>query len=144
MKQAFPELQGLKRRLEHQVDILRTQLEEAQKQLDSVMTTAELLTREENQNSAFMKALNAVMPNDLRGLTQLDALVKIAKANNNRVRLTIAKDLLLKAGVTKSRKNATNIIFNVIKRSECFKRSAPGEYELLPDASPLEKEPALQ
>jgi hypothetical protein len=69
----------------------------------------------------------------LQGLTQLQALVKIAKANNNRFKLSIAKDLLLRAGVTKSPKNANNIIFNVIKRSERFKWVAHGEYELLSD-----------
>jgi hypothetical protein len=65
----------------------------------------------------------------------LEALTKIAKANNNRLKLITAKDLLLRAGVTKSRKNANNIIFNVIKRSELFKRVAPGEYELVQESS---------
>ncbi len=132
-KQNFPELEDLKRRLEQQIDTVKAQLAQLQKQLESVTTTSALLKQEENMHLSFMQTMNAVAASDLRGLTQLDALVKIAKANSNRLKLTIAKDLLLRSGVTKSRKNANNIIFNVIKRSERFKRVAPGEYELLPE-----------
>jgi hypothetical protein len=35
--------------------------------------------------------------------------------------------------VTTSEKNAMNIVYNVIKRSDRFRRESAGIYELLPD-----------
>jgi hypothetical protein len=111
------------------------QLTELKRQLESVETTCKLLKEQESGGKAFMQLAGSIFASDLKGLTQLEALTKIAKANNNRLKLITAKDLLLRAGVTKSRKNANNIIFNVIKRSELFKRVAPGEYELVQESS---------
>ncbi len=132
-KQSFPELDDLRRRLEVEEQSLNYKLGEVRKRLDSVVTTLDLLKETRAADSEFIKALNTVYPNDLQGLTQLDALIKIASANKNRLKLTVAKDLLLRSGVTKSKKNANNIIFNVIKRSARFKRVGSGEYELLPE-----------
>ncbi len=126
-----PDLDGLKRRLEIQAETLAHQLSETKKQLESVSTTLELLRQDEAAGSTFMQIMNTISVGDLRGLTQLQALVKIAKSNGNRLKLTTAKELLLRSGVTKSRKNANNIIFNVIKRSGQFRRVALGEYELI-------------
>jgi len=131
MKHSFPELEDLKRRLGQQIDVTKYQLSEMQKQFDSVETTLRLLKEQESTGRTFMQAMATIFPGDLHGLTQLDALVKIAKANHGRLKLAAAKDLLLRSGVTKSRKNANNIIFNVIKRSEKFRRVVPGEYELI-------------
>jgi hypothetical protein len=75
---------------------------------------------------------------EFKGLTQVQALVKIAKDNgNNRFKMKEAKRLLLEAGLVKSKKNANTILFTAIQRSEKFKRVAPGEYELLPDATQM-------
>jgi hypothetical protein len=135
MKQLFPEVEDLKRNLRAQLDTLTVQLTELKRQLESVETTCKLLKEQESGGKAFMQLAGSIFASDLKGLTQLEALTKIAKANNNRLKLITAKDLLLRAGVTKSRKNANNIIFNVIKRSELFKRVAPGEYELVQESS---------
>jgi hypothetical protein len=48
-----------------------------------------------------------------------------------------AKRILTGAGLVKSKKNANTILFTTIQRSERFKRVAPGEYELLPDAQAM-------
>jgi hypothetical protein len=130
MKHSFPELENLKQRLTKQVESLNVQLAALEKQLDSVETTLVLLKQEQAFGPASQQ-IGTIFPNELRGLTQLDAMIKIAKSNNNRIKLVTAKELLLRAGVTKSRKNANNIIFNVIKRSQRFKRISPGEYELI-------------
>ena len=123
----FPELRELKQILERRLETLRHQAAEVEKQLISVTTTLGLL----QQGQFETRDLFTVVPSDLQGLTQLQAIVKIAKANNNRITMKTAKDLLIRSGLTKTAKNANNIIFNVITRSEMFKRVAPGEYELL-------------
>jgi hypothetical protein len=67
-----------------------------------------------------------------RGLTQAQALEKIAKNGNGRFRIKDAKRILLDAGLIKTAKNANNIIYNVIQREEGkFRRISPGEYELV-------------
>jgi hypothetical protein len=66
----------------------------------------------------------------LRKLTQVQALVVIAKHNDGIIRAQEAKRLLIKAGVMRETKNSTNIIHAVIVRSEKFERVRPGEYRL--------------
>ena len=66
----------------------------------------------------------------LRGLTQVQALVAIAKHNDGIIRAQEAKRMLIKAGVMRETKNSTNIIHAVILRSEKFERVRPGEYRL--------------
>lgn len=56
----------------------------------------------------------------LRNLTQVQALVVIARHNNGIVKAQEAKRLLIKAGVMRQTKNSTNIIHAVIRRSEKF------------------------
>jgi hypothetical protein len=70
----------------------------------------------------------------LRNLTQVQALVVIAKHNDGIVRAQEAKRLLIKAGVMRQTKNSTNVIHAVIIRSEKFERVRPGEYRLKTDS----------
>jgi hypothetical protein len=66
----------------------------------------------------------------LRKLTQVQALVVIAKHYDGNIRAQEAKRLLIKAGVMRETKNSTNIIHAVIVRSEKFEKVRPGEYRL--------------
>jgi hypothetical protein len=66
----------------------------------------------------------------IRNMTQVQALVTIAKHNDGVIRAQEAKRLLIKAGVMRETKNSTNIIHAVILRSEKFERIRPGEYRL--------------
>lgn len=76
----------------------------------------------------------------LRKLTQVQALVVIAKHNEGIVRAQEAKRLLIKAGVMRQTKNSTNIIHAVILRSEKFERVRPGEYRLKSENQTQNKE----
>jgi hypothetical protein len=129
-KQGYPDLERLKQRLEKEVRKLESQLGEATKQLFAVNTTLSLLTGK-NVYVTFTSPEANISPNDLSGLTMLEAMAKIARANSNRLKLTTAKDLLVRAGVTKSPKNANNIIATTIKRSGMFRKVGRGEYELV-------------
>jgi hypothetical protein len=72
----------------------------------------------------------------LRGFTQVQALVAIAKHNNGVIRAQEAKRMLIRAGVMRETKNSTNVIHAVIIRSEKFERIRPGEYRLKDTVAP--------
>lgn len=127
-KQAHPELERLKQKLEKQVRQLESELGNAQQQLVAVNTTLSLLT---GKSMYVTFADDNVSPNDLSGLTMQQAMEKIAQTNGNRLKLTTAKELLVRAGITKSPKNANNIIATTIKRSGMFRKVGRGEYELV-------------
>lgn len=127
-KAQYQDLEQLRDSLSKQVNKLRSELQDCEKKLNAVTTTMELLSRgsvdTEAQADSYLK--------QFRGLTHVQALIKIAHDNgNNRFKITEATKLLVAAGLVTSKKNASNIIFNDIQRSEKFRRVAPGEYELI-------------
>ena len=125
------ELQELKRVLQQKLDRLANELERTETELDAVQTTLKLLTKGRTRDERELSDKVEAWINELQGLTQVEALVKLAKANGNRIKTKEAKRLLLAAGLIKSKKNAANILFTTIQRSEKFKRIAPGDYELI-------------
>ena len=99
-----------------------------------------LRSLQKNQTLSFPK--EELFPiGKLRKLTQVQALVVVAKHNDGIVRAQEAKRLLIKAGVMRQTKNSTNIIHAVILRSEKFERVRPGEYRLkdIPPAKESER-----
>jgi hypothetical protein len=129
----YQELDELRLALERRVNSLRSELRKSEAELQSVATTIDLLNRgkvgTEEQADSYLRSF--------RGLTHIDALVKLARDNgNNRFKVMDAKRVLVAAGLIKSKKNASNILFNDIQRSERFKRVGPGEYELLVPSAP--------
>ena len=73
----------------------------------------------------------AIDVGSLRGLKQVDALTKIAQHGGGQLQTTVAKKLLLQAGLIRNPKNANNIMFSVIQRSGKFERVEPGVYRLI-------------
>jgi hypothetical protein len=130
----YEELEQIKADLTNQVGKLRNQLREAEGRLVAVTLAIEVW-KSKGSAAASEIEINPYL-RSLKGLTQVQALIKIAKDNgNNRFKLKEAKKLLLDAGLVKSKKNASTILFTAIQRSEKFMRVAPGEYELLPSQS---------
>jgi hypothetical protein len=64
-------------------------------------------------------------------MSHLDALIAIAKANNNKLAVKAARRLMTRAGLFKSTKNASSIIFTAVNRSGKFERESPGVYRLI-------------
>ncbi len=128
-KSKYEELEQIRKELAEQAEQLRSQLKHIEGRAAAVALAIEVW------KSKGAKGTSVVIDPYLRqfqGLTQVEALVKIAKDNGtNRFRLKDAKKLLLDAGLVKSKKNAGTILFTAIQRSEKFKRVAPGEYELI-------------
>ena len=126
---AHPDLIDLKSRLEKQRDDLASQIERVDKEIQSVLTTLRLLGHHGNKADDIVQQ-TLVVP-DLQGLTQHDALIKLARANNNRVRISQAKDILLHEKLISSPKHAYTILYNVLTKSDRFKKVRPGEFELI-------------
>lgn len=125
----------LRDRLRERVKVLRQQLDEAERQLSSVTVTMELLGYKGGNLAAIDESVRNIEPASLKGLTQEQALVKIARANGGKFLVAVAKRLLLAAGLIANPKNASNIIYNVIARSEKFHRLKAGEYQLIEQAN---------
>ena len=138
--QQLDQLTALKERLTVKKTKLSEKLAEVQRQLEAVTTTVALLNCGEEKEEDITLV---IPPRELHGMTQLEALVHIAKRKDNRVKIAEARKLLSKAGLMNgSKKNWYNILFTIIKRSEKFQHVGPGEYELQGDGDsvlPLRK-----
>ena len=106
-------------------------LDEIEHQLNSVSETIALLGIKAEPSKRRPVNLN-VRPGEMRGMTQLTAMIHIAQKNNGKLKVSPVKDLLVEAGLIKSAKNASNIIFTAIERSGRFERIKRGEYKLIP------------
>ena len=133
-QQQIDQLRALKERLQNQEVKQRQRLTDITEKLKAVTLTIGLLG-EERENEDTSPGVSA---RELQGMKQVDALVYIAKHNNGRVRIVEAKKLFTKSGVMKVTKNSYGILYTVIHRSGKFKRSGPGEYELLPEEATTE------
>ena len=122
------QLTALRDQLQSQTNKLAQKLAEAQEKLKAVTLTLSLLRTDEGEDET-----NDIPLRELHGMTQIEALIHLARANNNRVKTADAKRLLTAAGVMRDTKNSYGILYTVINRSGRFRRADRGEYELLPD-----------
>ncbi len=126
-KDKYEELEHIKKELAQEAEQLRSKLKLIEGRAAAVALAIEVWKDSKGTKIAIDPYLR-----EFKGLTQVEALVKIAKDNgNNRFRLQDAKRTLVDAGLVKSKKNASVILYTAIQRSEKFKRVAPGEYELI-------------
>lgn len=128
--QQYKELLGLKQRLHEKVESLRAQLQESERQLESVTTTLALLGYAP-LTEIIMGPMRISETEELKSMTQIQAMVKLAERNHGKISVKGVKRIFLSIGLIKNPKNANNIIFNAIQRSERFQRVAPGTYELI-------------
>jgi hypothetical protein len=125
-------LQNREKLQRQKVEKLRKPLIQAEEDLQRLVGAIELYLREA-KSVDLEEALSETVSlpaTKLRGMTQLSAVIAIAKSNGGVVRAQDAKRLMIKAGIMSATKNATNMTHNVILRSERFERIAPGEYKL--------------
>ena len=132
-KPSHLDLMELKQSLQEKLDALYKQVERTKRDYESVVNTLQLLGYKQvadlTLNNATLLHLDAT---GYKGLTQAQALEKIARENGGRFRMKDAKRILVAAGLIKTPKNANNILHNVVQREEGkFRRVAPGEYELV-------------
>lgn len=112
------------------LDSLRKKHKQLQDDLKHIEAVIKLYEAEQTNQDDSVSTLLPLQ--SLKGLTQIQALVKIAKAGDGKFRIADARNLLVRAGLINSPKgNANNILFNAIARSEKFERVGYGEYRLL-------------
>ena len=102
-------------------DKLKEQLDEVEKEFVAVSTTLKLM----GLPTPGMSNLT------LAGKTHLEALIEIAKANDNLLVVKTARRLMTRAGLFRNPKNASSVIFTAISRSGKFKPLSKGKYELI-------------
>jgi hypothetical protein len=71
-----------------------------------------------------------VDPSELKGKSQLSAMILIAQRNDGILNMVEAKRKLIQAGVAKNSKNTLSILYNVLGRSDRFEKVSPGVYRL--------------
>ena len=132
----YTELISLRDRLDRQHEQLQRQVDDVRKKLESVSMTLAMLD-DGDPTSAVSASIGArpsangvIDVSSLRGMTQIEALKKLAEHSGGEFRTIDAKRIFLQAGIIKSPKNANNILFSVIQRSGLFDRTAPGVYRV--------------
>jgi hypothetical protein len=126
------DLSQLRQRLQEKYEYHKKQMELAQAHLGSVTITLELL---EGKKAKPVDDAFSIPPEQLQGLSQIEALKKIARANGGKFRVREAKRLLIAASLIKNPANASNVIYTAVKRSEAFRSAGYGEYELVEHVS---------
>lgn len=108
-----------------------SQMEALDKKIEHLNATIDLVQKEIVYESASPIPEPPEFPiGKLRKLTQIQAVVAIAKHYGGIVKAQDAKRLMIRANVMRETKNSTNITHNVIIRSGKFERIGPGEYRL--------------
>jgi hypothetical protein len=125
----FSRLEALEKTLHEKLQMLLKPVEQVQEELGHVRSTIALLRRDAKAFDQFSERIPTHIAK-LRGMTQLDAIITIAKDNGGIVRAQEAKRLMIKAGIMRNTKNATNMTHNVFSRSDRFERIGPGEFKL--------------
>ena len=130
-EQLIAELKSEEKALLEKREKLRKPLIQVEEDLQHVSGAIAFLERKLASAAPVEDVIVEVFPTSrLRGLTQLQAIIAIAKHSGGVVRAQDARQMMIRAGVMKDTKNATNITHNVILRSEKFERIAPGTYRL--------------
>lgn len=136
--QTYIQLVAWRDKLDERQAQLQAELADVTRKLESVSTTLALLdgnpmplAHNVAMNEPLALSRIALDLDSLRGLTQIEALTRIAEHNGGRLETALAKKILLLAGLIKNPKNANNILFSVIQRSGRFERIEHGVYRLV-------------
>lgn len=137
--QTYMDLVAWRDKLDTRQTELQSELEDVTRKLESVSTSLALLdgTPPPLAHSVALtggpatRETMAIDVTSLRGMKQVQALIKIAQHGGGQFQTIVAKRLLLQAGLIKNAKNANNIMFSVIQRSGKFERVEPGVYRLI-------------
>jgi hypothetical protein len=127
--QSLEHLENIKKRLIQRAERLKRELQEVEDDLKALERILFLARQPEAKEAPIWPESYL---REFEGLTQVQALVKIARTNGrNRLNVQDAKQLLLATGLIGKPKNAASIVYSAIIRSERFRKVGKGEYELL-------------
>ena len=123
------EVAALVERLEVKRKRLTEQLAENTRQLEAAKLTLSLIRR---KGAPEAEEIPIVSSKEIQNMSQLDAMIYMAKRGNNKIKIVAARDALRRAGKMSGKpKNHYNIITTIAKRSGLFQNCGRGEYELL-------------
>ncbi|MGA9157497.1 MAG: hypothetical protein WB249_11950 [Candidatus Sulfotelmatobacter sp.] len=126
-------LLALKNRLQDTRDTAKRDFDESERRLQAVMTTLAVLM-EEALPAPIVHVVDLEEERLIEELrtkhTQLQGLIAIAHRNKGVVSTKDAIRLLQRSGLMSPTKNASNILYNVINRSERFDQLGGGKYRL--------------
>lgn len=137
-QQAISYLTELKRDMLSRREQLRRPLAQLEQEIEHVSQTLALALRE-NKPDSLPNELPDFPIAKLRGLSQRQAVVVIATYTGGTLKAQVAKHILLRAGLMKNTRNATNMVHNAFVQSGKFERIGKGEFRLktLPEPRPM-------
>ena len=116
-------------RLDERCKRAEHEYQEAEKDRQAIARTIAIVTRKTARASIELN----VRPEELRGMTQEQAVVHIAEQGNGVLRSGPTKNLLLSAELIANPKNAASILYTLLQRSGRFEQVHRGEYRLRPE-----------
>ncbi len=119
------ELKQELRQVQAEAEAITNKASEIQRDIYSLEKTARLYRHKHSMTES-------IDPKALKGMTQINALVAIARKGGGQLRANEAKRLMLQAGLISNPANAASIVYTLIKRSERFDRVEAGVYKLQP------------
>ena len=131
----------LKERLEAKKIVLSSNLVRVEEELRAVSKTLDLLDEKRTRTRRGQNVNLGVRPEELKGMTQLQALVHIAGRNNHILETSPARLLLIEAGLLRDGKNSSRTLYLTVDRSNRFQSVKRGHYVLLDTAE--QSEPAV-
>jgi hypothetical protein len=141
-QQAINYLTALKRDMIARREQLRRPLAQLEMEIDHVTATLALALRETKSENETPKTFTGFPLAKLRGLSQRQAVIAIARYNGGTIKAQDAKAVLLEAGLMRHTKNATNMVHNAIAQSGVFERIGRGEFRLK-ESKPKPEDPSL-
>ena len=120
----------LRERLKAKRDSLSSNLAKVEEELLAVSKTLDLLEEKRTRISPGQRINLGVRPEELNGMTQLQAVIHIALKNNGLLKVSPVRRLLVQSGLLGSGKNASRILYSAIDRSGKFESVKRGEYQL--------------
>lgn len=134
-QQAINYLTDLKRDMLARREQLRRPLAQLELEIEHVSATLALALRETKSDNPPSELADFPIAK-LRGLSQRQAVVTIAQYSGGTLKAQTAKQILLRAGLMKNTKNATNMTHNAFVQSGKFERIGKGEFRLKSFLSP--------
>jgi hypothetical protein len=126
-EQAIAYLANMKRNLTARKDELMRPVQELDKEVEHVTATLAILLR--NKTSEAIEQSEFPLEK-LRGLSQTQAVIAIARHNGGVIKAQDAKRIMIQAKVMRDTQNSTNMTHNAILQSEKFERIGRGEFRL--------------
>jgi hypothetical protein len=129
-------LNRLRREEEAIMDEVKDRLADVQKRIVAVETTIELLPRgsEQYKTQPLASSTNG-WAQKLRGLTQVQALVRMAQENDGIVSVRDARRVFMATGLARGKpKNVGPHLYHVLRNAEQFQRVAPGTFKLIQES----------